>query len=169
MDARHPWDQKQSAVAWRGSLATDKSGARDRLVKACRNGDRVNVGFTSESTLSPEEMMGYRGIFSVDGHANEWDGLFWKLTSSSVVLMVESSRYYQWYYHRLEAWVHFIPIQNDLFDLQDRIDFVLDPANDEVLQDIAKAATDLVLSLKYNREVKSTSEHIFNAYQDHVI
>ena len=36
--------------------------------------------------MSMGEMLGARGVVDVDGNANSWDGLFWKLLSNSVVL-----------------------------------------------------------------------------------
>ncbi len=123
--------------------------------------DRCDVDrFGEFNFVSLGQMMEYRGILSVDGHANEWDRLFWKLESSSVVLLVESSRYYQWYYEHMQPWVHYVPVQNDLSDLQGSVEFVLDPGNDRILKAMSTAATELTLSLTYRNEMKRTSQRI---------
>eukprot|EP00965_Chrysotila_dentata_P242213 6204758-Pleurochrysis_carterae.AAC.3 len=42
--------------------------------------------------LSPAEMLTSVALVSVDGYANEWSGLFWKLLSNSAVVLVESAQ-----------------------------------------------------------------------------
>ena len=54
-------------------------------------------------------------VIDIDGNVNSW-GLLWKLLSGSCVVRVQSPRQ-QWYHHRLEPWVHLVPVQADLSDL----------------------------------------------------
>ena len=91
------------------------------------------------------EMIRSRGVFSVDGIGNEWT-LPWKLLSNSVTLLVESRRTWEWYYPRLLPWRHYVPIRNDLSDFDERVRYVLDPANDEALKKIAAESTQFVAS-----------------------
>lgn len=56
-------------------------------------------------------------MVDVDGNANAWEGFFWKLMSGSPVFKVQSAHgFSQWYYERLQPWVHYIPVQPDLSD-----------------------------------------------------
>ena len=107
--------------------------------------------------LTLEDMVACRAIVDVDGNANSWDGLFWKLLSNSVVLKV-SSPHAQWYYGRLKPWKHFIPVRHDLSDLAARVAWALDPVNDKACRAIATAATKLARSLTLKAEVRRTAK-----------
>ena len=71
----------------------------------------------------------------------------------------------QWYYPQLVPWKHYVPVKNDLTDLASRVQYVLDPANDRTLQQIARASTELAskLDIKYAAEkLRGDLEAIFN-------
>ena len=61
-----------------------------------------------------------------------------------MTLIVESRRSWEWYYPRLLPWKHYVPIRNDLSDFEERVKYVLDPANDEALKKIAADSTEFV-------------------------
>ena len=63
--------------------------------------------------LTQAEMASYRVILDVDGNANSWEGLRWKLHSGSAVIKVDPQRFVQWYYHRMQAGVHFHHVNPD--------------------------------------------------------
>ena len=65
--------------------------------------------------MKPILMALHRWIIDIDDNVNSW-GLLWKLLSGSCVVRVHSPRR-QWYHHRLEPWVHLVPVQADLSDL----------------------------------------------------
>jgi hypothetical protein len=71
--------------------------------------------------MGMEALIQARGIIDIDGNANSWDGLFWKLLSNSVVLKVESNNS-QWYYSQLKPWHHFVPVKADLSDLVEKVE-----------------------------------------------
>ena len=55
----------------------------------------------------------------VDGWSCAWTGYFIKLLAGSPVLKITSDRgFRQWYYDRLEPWRHFVPVAQDLTDLE---------------------------------------------------
>jgi hypothetical protein len=106
-------------------------------------------------------MINYKAQIDIDGNANAWSGLYWKLRSNSVVLKVASPKQHvQWYYDRLIPWEHFVPIKNDLSDLEEIVSFVLDPANERKVREIANKATELAESLAYRTEVQRTHADI---------
>jgi len=166
LGASSPWATKRFAVVWRGTPTSDASGGRHRLITlaaelrdrgrftaqqvdidwAPRNCSHASPYGGCERYLSPAEMVQSRGIISVDGVANEWT-LPWKLLSNSVLLLVQSARAWEWYYPSLIPWKHFVPIRNDFSDLEQAISFVLDPKNDDALQAIATASTELMLAM----------------------
>jgi hypothetical protein len=69
--------------------------------------------------VEPWDAALHRWLIEIDGNVNSW-GLLWKLLSGSCVLRVASHRR-QWYHHRLEPWVHVVPVAADLQDLEARL------------------------------------------------
>jgi hypothetical protein len=68
---------------------------------------------------SPTDFGNYKFVFDIDGHANAW-GLLEKLILGCCVLKF-SSPYEQWFYERLHPWKHYVPLSDDLSDLEDVI------------------------------------------------
>ena len=180
--ARSPWRSKKFSCVWRGTSTSDVSGDRKRLVSASAKlrasgaftAEALNVAFSEcegnismclgQSSIPAEEMMLSRGVFSVDGIGNEWT-LLWKLLCNSVCLLVESTRTWQWYYPDLVAWVHYVPVKSDMSDLAERVAYVLDPANDDVLERIAEASTAMAMRVTIQAaaaDVRPRLESTFN-------
>jgi len=113
--------------------------------------------------MSMGEMLGARGVVDVDGNANSWDGLFWKLLSNSVVLKVESP-HRQWYYSRIKPWKHYVPVKPDLSDLEEKVRFVLDPSNDPALEAMAARSTRVLRGITLKREVRRTARVLSKAF-----
>ena len=105
-------------------------------------------GILSEKTPMTD-FQKYRGILDHDG--NSWSSRFGALLCyNSVILKVEPT----WveYFHNpppqqrqqsstlLQPWTHYIPVAADLSDLVERANFVINPANDKVLQTIVHNA-----------------------------
>jgi hypothetical protein len=63
------------------------------------------------------------------------------LYSNSVLLKQESQKT-EWFYSSLEAFVHYIPIKEDLSDLFEKLEWC--KKNDELVEKISKKATDLI-------------------------
>ncbi len=55
-------------------------------------------------------------LIDIDGNVNSW-GLLWKLLSGSCVIHV-LSQHQQWYHNQLRPMQHFIPVKQDLSDLE---------------------------------------------------
>ncbi len=68
----------------------------------------------------PRDMMiNYKYILDIDGNACTWDATAWKLNSGSVILKTDSE-WVQWFYEEYVPWVHYVPVKDDFFDLQDK-------------------------------------------------
>ena len=64
-----------------------------------------------------ETFLRYRYLADVDGWSNAW-GLLEKLLMGATVVKIGSAfGYRQWYYDRMEPWVHYAPVAPDLSDL----------------------------------------------------
>ena len=71
--------------------------------------------------MEPAHMGLHRWILDIDGNVNSW-GLLWKLLSGSCVLHVKSPRQ-QWFYRKLSPWQTHIPIERDLHDLPEKLEW----------------------------------------------
>ena len=74
-------------------------GVTSETVTAAMRGDR----------MGQQEMASYRVVLDIDGNANAWESLRWKLGHGAPVIKAKSLHYIQWYYplltHGKELWV----------------------------------------------------------------
>ena len=71
------------------------------------------------TAVRPVEQADYRYLVDIDGVANAW-GFFEKLLLGGCILKV-GSPYEQWFYNRVQPWVHYVPVAPDLSDLAERL------------------------------------------------
>lgn len=72
-----------------------------------------------------DRILDFKYQIDVDGNTNSWPGLFLKLLSGSPVLKVKSELgYQQWYYPRLKAWDNYVPLESDLGDLLEKLEWL---------------------------------------------
>jgi hypothetical protein len=122
---RIPWEQKKPLAVWRGTLTNGgENGLRTKFVELVNSGKLPLVDY-SASPMSVGEMAKYKYQIDLDGWANAWDGLVWKLASGSVVLKHESV-WEQMYYKWLKPGVHYVPVKADLSDLAEKIQWCVD-------------------------------------------
>jgi hypothetical protein len=75
--------------------------------------------------VEPLSYIKYRYLIDIDGWTNAWSGFLQKMLTGSTVIKVASPHgYRQWYYDRLEPWKHFVPVNSDLSDLPEALEFV---------------------------------------------
>jgi hypothetical protein len=139
-DPLPPWAERLPIAIWRGAstgtpqLGQENLGA-NRRIQLCRWSQqhptlldaRLSAIVQAEPDcctllqpllaprLAPWQLALHRWLVEIAGNVNSW-GLLWKLLSGSCVLRVASDRR-QWYHHRLEPWVHVVPLAADLSDL----------------------------------------------------
>lgn len=84
-------------------------------------------------------------LIDIDGNSNSWPGFFMKLASGSCVFKVHSAcSYYQWYYKYISPWKHYVPIDADMSDLQEKIQYI---RNHPFLgEEIARNSSGFILS-----------------------
>ena len=164
-DETYRWENKIRQVVWRGGLSeNDPNRVFDsqrwrlcKLVASLPNGkekDMFDIGLTNipdfltaqveiDSSIvgglvkgiSPmNDFQKYIAVLDMDG--NSWSSRFGTmLCYNSVAIKVEPAYADYWIYD-LVPWKHYVPIKNDLSDLLENIDFVLDPRNDDIIQEI---------------------------------
>ena len=81
--------------------------------------NKQNVFYKEDGWITDYEMIGYKYILDIDGNASTWDATAWKLNSGSVIFKVDGP-WIQWFYSDFLAYVHYIPIKDDMSDLQEK-------------------------------------------------
>lgn len=72
----------------------------------------------------------------IDGFTNTWSNMLVRMHLGCCVLKVASQQgYRQWYYDRIKAWEHYVPVKADMSDLEDKLDWVR--SNDKKAHEIA--------------------------------
>ncbi|KAG9026633.1 Glycosyltransferase Family 90 domain containing protein [Tulasnella sp. JGI-2019a] len=70
--------------------------------------------------MGSEEIAQYKYLMDIDG--NGWSGRFKRLMATKS-LVLKSTIFPEWYTDRIQPWVHYVPVKNDLTDLYDSITF----------------------------------------------
>lgn len=154
---------------------------RLHLCDACRKSayaERIDVGLTSHHQIEEAfwrdeiERAGfmkpcvqkqifcdYRYLIDIDGWANAWS-LLDKLIMGATVFKVQSALgYRQWYYDRLQAWEHFVPVAADLADLDERIAWAI--AAPDACERIAANAAALTRDIQLPAEMAAAQQAVF--------
>jgi Glycosyl transferase family 90 len=161
----YPWGSKTRKVIWRGALSeaewrdalTSVRWRAAKMVHELQN-EHLDIGLTSIPTWLTEKIdfdlsqiggfkngiapmvkfQNYMAILDMDG--NSWSSRFGSLLCyNSVVLKVEP-KYFEYFYADLKPWTHYIPVKNDLSDLEEHSMWALDPKNEAVVRDMIRAA-----------------------------
>jgi len=80
---------------------------------------KENIIWSKNEWIDSTEMIKYKYIIDIDGNGSTWDGTAWKLNSGSVIMKV-TSVWRQWFYDEYKSWLHYVPIKNDLSDIQEQ-------------------------------------------------
>lgn len=103
-----------------------------------------------------------RYAIDVDGYTNAWSGLFVRLLMGCCVLKVVSpTGHRQWYYQRLEAWRHYIPVAADFSDLQQKIDWC--QSHEKECEQVANQGRELALSMDFNTVYQQAAADLVNS------
>ena len=69
--------------------------------------------------IKRNDMIRYKYILDIDGNASTWDATAWKLNSGSVILKTDSC-WNQWFFNKYKAWEHYVPVKDDMSDLEEK-------------------------------------------------
>jgi hypothetical protein len=152
------WAQK-SACAPRADIGiTDHDSI---LIEALK--PHIEAAGFIRPAVPKESFLLYRYLVDIDGWTNAW-GLLEKLLMGATVIKIASAfGYRQWFYDRLQPWVHYAPVAADLSDL----DAVLDrlSANPEEAQRIAAQGRAFAEEFDAERELLDAERRISAALQ----
>jgi hypothetical protein len=112
--------------------------------------------------------MRYKAIIMLEGN-DVASGLKWSLLSQSVVMMPKP-KHTSWALEELlEAWVHYIPLSDDLEDVEEKMQWIL--SHDDEARRISERASlwmdDLVFHPDAARDDRLVKEEILRRYAAH--
>ncbi|KAG8198008.1 hypothetical protein JTE90_001848 [Oedothorax gibbosus] len=148
-----PWDKKKSTAFFRGSRT---SSERDKLVLFSRKypdmvdaqytknqawkSDKDTLGAPPAKEVSLEDHCHYKYLFNFRGVAASFR-LKHLFLCRSLVFHV-GDEWIEFFYHRLQPWIHYIPVKNDLSNIDELLHFVME--NDDIAQSIAERGFALI-------------------------
>jgi Glycosyl transferase family 90 len=171
-----PWEEKKNMAVFRGQLTGSRDGynktlsdlenclklrrcrmvynhAQSRLVNAKltdtrkRLPDVLNGVELTAKSVTIRHLLRYKGLIMLEGN-DVASGLKWALLSESVVLM-PIPKHTSWALEEmLEPWVHYVPLQDDANDVEEKMQWVLD--HDAEARRISRAATLWMQDLIYH-------------------
>jgi hypothetical protein len=112
-------------------------------------GDKVGYG----------DMLQYKAIIMLEGNDIS-SGLKWALYSNSVVMTQIPTKTSWALEELLEPWVHFVPLNDDLTDVEEQMQWVLD--HDQEAQEIARRGSLWVQDLLYHPDAAHDEELIYD-------
>jgi Glycosyl transferase family 90 len=198
-DADIAWENKFNMAVYRGALTgRNKADYKSSDLKFCVQVPRCNLVYQHGNSslvdamlvpygkmkyplsdplngvkmfgnpMSMEEMLQYKAIIMLEGN-DVSSGLKWALFSNSVVL-TQAPTCTSWAMEELLVpWVHYIPINDDLSDVEEKVQWILD--HDDMAQTIARNGrlwiADLVYHPDADRENEMINDETLRRYRSH--
>jgi hypothetical protein len=167
------WTDKKNNIIWRGA----QTGCGDRIKFCELYHTKYDIGMSSltyyideysyllKNEITQDDFCQYKYIISIEGNDKD-SGLNWKLASNSVIIMkcptVES-----WLMEsKLEPWVHYIPLDDDLQNLDDIYEWCLN--NDDKCIEIVKNANLFMDNFKDLEMENKLLAKIKNSYKNKI-
>lgn len=144
-----PWEQRESILFWRGAV----SGGNWRVdtVRKCLYIPKTDVKLIDKyvrpecnpqqnpelfsNIVEPIHQCKYKALLYLDGNSSA-SNVTWIFASGAVPVFVSIHEF--WFRHLLVPWVHYVPIEWDLSDLEEKIQWIWD--HDDEAKKIAENA-----------------------------
>jgi len=95
----------------------------------------------------------------IDGNSNAWSNLFTRLLLGCCVIKIGSKLgYRQWYYDDLRPWEHFVPVEPDMTDLIEKIEWCR--THQQECEEIAANGQQFATRRTYETEMQNAVERI---------
>jgi hypothetical protein len=120
-----------------------------------------NQGLFSKP-VTEVDFIKYRFQVDIDGNQNSWS-LLAKLLMGSCILKVVSS-WRQWYYGDLRPWEHYVPVRNDLSDLEEKVAWCM--SNDGHAEEIAVNGRKYASGIVFADEMTRAAAAVLEASRD---
>jgi len=166
------YNKKQNICVWRGNIINgskynffepdnkNEMNQRTYFANLYNKNAFRNIDYSKESLSIPEQLQ-YKYILDIDGYTSAWDATAWKLYSGSVMLKVKGV-WEQWFYSEFKEWVHYVPVENDFSDLNEKIKWCIN--NNEKCKEIAKNARQFAIKTYNWDNAKKHTIDKFNKY-----
>ncbi len=155
LNKKLPWEKKIAKIFWRGQCndggrgySNPKNWTIYRRGKLCSWSNEypelIDAAFSGYQNYqvapeirgqffeyfpleraSWEEYQNYKYLIDLDGVVTAVPGCAWKFLSNSAVFKHESS-FHLYFYKLMEPWVHYIPLNEDISDLFEKLDWALE-------------------------------------------
>ena len=163
------WEDKKNEIIWRGC----PTGTNERINFCINYNAKYDVGLTQvfshlsqysylvKNKINIDDFYQYKYIISIEGNDKD-SGLDWKLNSNSVVIM-KPPTFESWLMEsKLEPWIHYIPLNDDMTNLDEIYEWCLN--NDEKCKEIVKNANEFMENFKDLEFEKKIIDKIENDY-----
>lgn len=158
------WTEKAARLHWRGaSSKTERFNLcelslkhqniidagfvdtiNDRKIEELKLWGKLDIyQFLKRDFANKKEQLNHKYLPVLDGVMCTYPGYHWRLLSNSLVLK-QTSDEIQWFYKALKPYVHYVPIEHDLSDILEKVNWAV--LNDDKCQEIVQEATDFVLN-----------------------
>jgi hypothetical protein len=122
-----------------------------KIHKTRRAGRILSKDFQEGSKISFEDQSQYKYILHLDGNVGAYRLAQWMLLGSTILLQESGTTL--WFQHRLEPWLHYVPVKDGLNDLIEKIQWCKE--HEEECERMGRAARTLALRIL-------TSEFMYN-------
>ncbi len=165
------WENKRDYALWRGSTSNKRN--RIRLCQLSKQNPQIldaKINTVSKppevqklveeeglwgQRVSWEELLQAKYAPTLDGICTASPSFQWRLLSNSVTLKQVSNEI-QWFYRALNPYEHYIPVENDLSDFFQKIEWAKE--HDRQCKEMADRSTDFVLN---NLMVEDVYHYLF--------
>ncbi|XP_020506412.1 protein O-glucosyltransferase 1 [Labrus bergylta] len=171
--AQWPWRTKESRGFFRGSRTSPE---RDPLILLSREApELVDAEYTkNQAWKSEKDTLGrppakeiplvdhckYKYLFNFRGVAASFRLKHLFLCGSLVFHVGEE--WQEFFYAQLKPWVHYIPVQQDLSDVRELLQFVKD--NDDIAEEIATRGMEFILHHLRMQDISCYWERLFTEF-----
>jgi len=161
------WEEKEDTAFWRGSTTSGnyslpnwREYPRSKLVfLGLDHPELIDAKFTNlvlgaqdnqelkatpgifADFIYPEDHLKYRYLIDVDGNVSTYSRLYWILRSNSTAIK-HNSPYVMWFYPILKPFLHYIPVEYDLKNMPEQIQWAR--SHPEISKLIAEYSTRLI-------------------------
>jgi hypothetical protein len=112
--------------------------------------------------LPQTDFLKYRFQIDIDGNSNSWSFLP-KLIMGSCILKVGSD-WRQWFYSGLRPWEHYVPIKNDLSNLEERVAWCVE--NDDDAREIGANGMKYAAGMVFGTEMLRAADAVLRASRE---
>lgn len=103
----------------------------------------------------------YRHQFDVDGWTNAWSLLDKLISGSTVIKVASAPGYRQWFYDKLAAWTHYVPVAADFSDFDEIIGWVR--THPDECASIAAAASAMSETIQLETDLEEAKRRILDS------